>query len=127
MEPLRVSSHNSVVAPIPAQLARKRWVRGAGTELWRPVSTWIVESQVVDLVDIALPANAQAAAEALGLTVEYNITKGAWVRQIPRDEAEIAIECLGDWGIAARIREGAAPTQPADARGQQSAVVSHRS
>jgi hypothetical protein len=70
-----------------------------------------LESQVVDLVDIALPANAQATAEALGLMVEYNITKGAWVRQVPRDEAEIAIECLRDWGIAARIRETAAPTQ----------------
>jgi hypothetical protein len=42
---------------------------------------------VVELVDIAIPANARAAAEALGLKVESSITKGAWVRQITRDEA----------------------------------------
>jgi hypothetical protein len=29
------------------------------------------------------------------------------VRQIPRDEAEIAIECLRDWGFSARIVDSA--------------------
>ena len=47
---------------------------------------------MADLVDLAIPANAQAAAEAR-------------VRQIPREEAEIALECLRDWGISARILE----------------------
>lgn len=58
---------------------------------------------MTDLVDIALPNSAQKAAEALGLTVERTVTSGAWVRRIPRDEAEIAVECLHDWGIGARI------------------------
>jgi hypothetical protein len=58
-----------------------------------------------DLVDLAIPANAQAAAEALGLKVHRSVTSGARVRQMPREEAEIAIECLRDWGIAARILE----------------------
>ena len=57
------------------------------------------------LVDLAIPANAQAAAEALGLKVHRSVTSGARVRQIPREEAEIAVECLRDWGIAARILE----------------------
>ena len=56
-----------------------------------------------DLVDIAIPTNAQKAAESLGLKVVRNITTGAWVRRIPREEAEIAVECLRDWGVAARI------------------------
>jgi hypothetical protein len=56
-----------------------------------------------DLVDIAIPTAAQAAAESLGLRVIRNITSGTWVRRIPRDEAEIAVECLRDWGFAARI------------------------
>ena len=58
---------------------------------------------MADLVDIAIPANAQHAAEALGLNVIRNITSGTWVRRIPRDEAEVAVECLRDWGIVARI------------------------
>ena len=62
---------------------------------------------MVDLVDIAIPADAQVAAEALGLKVHRNVTSGARVRQIPRDEAEIAIDCLRDWGITARIVEPA--------------------
>jgi hypothetical protein len=62
---------------------------------------------VSDLVNIAIPANAQAAAETLGLKVSRSVTSGAQVRQIPRDEAEIAVECLRDWGITARILEGA--------------------
>jgi hypothetical protein len=44
-----------------------------------------------------------AAAEALGLKVHRDVTTGSRVRQIPREEAEIAVECLRDWGIAARI------------------------
>jgi hypothetical protein len=62
-----------------------------------------VEISMADLVDLAIPAYAQAAAEALGLKVHRNVTSGAWVRQIPREEAEIAVECLRDWGISARI------------------------
>jgi hypothetical protein len=64
-----------------------------------------LEIRVADLVDLALPANAQAAAEALGLKVHRSVTSGARVRQIPREEAEIAVECLRDWGIYARILE----------------------
>ena len=60
---------------------------------------------MADLVDLAFPANAQAAAEALGLKVHRSLTSGARVRQIPREEAEIALECLRDWGISARILE----------------------
>jgi len=62
---------------------------------------------MADLVDLAVPTNAQAAAEALGLKVQRSETSGARVRQIPRDEAEIAVECLRDWGITARILEDA--------------------
>jgi hypothetical protein len=60
---------------------------------------------MADLVDLAIPVNAQAAAEALGLKVHRSVTSGARVRQIPREEAEIALECLRDWGISARILE----------------------
>jgi hypothetical protein len=63
---------------------------------------------MADLVDLALPASAQAAAEALGLKVHRDVTTGSRVRQIPREEAEIAVECLRDWGIAARILDDAA-------------------
>ncbi len=52
---------------------------------------------MADLVDLAIPANAQAAAEALGLKVHRSVTNGARVRQITREEAEIALECLRDW------------------------------
>ena len=62
---------------------------------------------MADLVDLAIPANAQAAAEALGLSVDRSVTSGTRVRQIPREEAEIAVECLRDWGITARILEDA--------------------
>jgi hypothetical protein len=62
---------------------------------------------MADLVDLAIPANAQAAAEALGLKVHRGVTSGARVRQIPREEAEIALECLRDWGLPARILEDA--------------------
>ena len=60
---------------------------------------------MADLVDLALPANAQAAAEALGLKVHRSVTSGARVCQISREEAEIALECLRDWGISTRILE----------------------
>jgi hypothetical protein len=56
-----------------------------------------------DLVDIAIPAGAQTAAEALGLKVSRNVTSGARVLQIPREDAEIAVVCLQDWGFSARI------------------------
>jgi hypothetical protein len=62
-----------------------------------------------DLVDIAIPANAQAAAESLGLKVSRSVTSGARVRQIPREDAEIALACLSDWGFTARIVEEAPP------------------
>jgi hydrogenase maturation factor len=63
---------------------------------------------MADLVDLAIPANAQAAAEALDLEVHHSVTSGARVCQIPREEAEIAVECLRDWGISARILEDVA-------------------
>jgi hypothetical protein len=62
-----------------------------------------VEIRMADLVDLAIPANAIAAAEALGLKVHRDVTTGARVRQIPREEAEIALECLRDWEVSARI------------------------
>jgi hypothetical protein len=58
-----------------------------------------------DVVDIAIPANAQAAAEALGLVVTRSVTDGARVRRIARDDAEIAIACLHDYGFTARVVE----------------------
>ena len=67
---------------------------------------------MTDLVDIALPAAAQSAAETLGLTVHRSVTTGARVRQIPRDEAEVAIEYLREWGFSARIVEGTPGGEP---------------
>ena len=58
---------------------------------------------MVELVDMAIPANAQAAAESIGLTVQRSMTHGTWVRRLSRDEAEIAVECLRDFGFSARI------------------------
>jgi hydrogenase maturation factor len=66
-----------------------------------------------DLVDIVIPASAQAAAEALGLKVSRSVTSGMRIRQIPREDAEIALECLRDWGLAARITETAAEGESA--------------
>jgi hydrogenase maturation factor len=60
---------------------------------------------MADLVDIVIPANGQTAAEALGLKVHRSVTTGTRVRQISREEAEIAVECLRDWGVSARIVE----------------------
>ena len=62
---------------------------------------------MADLVDLAIPANAQAAAEALGLKVERSVTSGARVRQIPREEAEIAIECLRDCATSVSVSPAA--------------------
>jgi hypothetical protein len=59
-----------------------------------------------DLVDVAIPADAQTAAESLGLRVSRSVTIGVRIRQIPREDAEIAVECLRDWGFVARILEG---------------------
>ena len=53
-----------------------------------------------DLVDIAIPANAQAAAEALGLKVSRNVVSGVRIRQIEREDA-----LLRDWGFIGRIVE----------------------
>jgi cation transport ATPase len=71
---------------------------------------------MADLVDIALPAVAQAAAETLGLTVQRSVTSGTRVRDIPRDEAELAIEYLREWGFAARILERTSGDEPGTAR-----------
>lgn len=60
---------------------------------------------MADLVDIAIPAGAQATAEALGLKVQRSVLSGARVRRIPRDEAELAVAYLREWGFAARILE----------------------
>ena len=62
---------------------------------------------MADLVDIAIPADAQAAAESLGLNVSRSVTTGTRIRQIPRDEAEIAVACLQDWGFSVRIIDDA--------------------
>ncbi len=58
-----------------------------------------------DFVDIAIPTHAQAAAEALGLKVHRSITTGTVIRHVARDEADIVIEYLRDWGFSARILE----------------------
>jgi hypothetical protein len=80
------------------------------------------EIHMADLVDIAIPANAQAAAEALGLKVQRSLTHGAWIRGVPRDEAEIAIECLRDYGFSARIQDSAAHDErPAERNTPQAA------
>jgi len=64
---------------------------------------------MVELVDIAIPADAQPAAESLGLTVSRSVTTGTRIRQIAREDAEIAVACLRDWGFNARILEQDAP------------------
>src|SRR5262245_8745420 len=56
-----------------------------------------------DLVDIVMPAAAQSAAETLGLKVSRSVTTGVRVRRISREDAEIAVECLRDWGFSVRI------------------------
>ena len=64
---------------------------------------------MADLVDLAIPSDAQKAAEALGLRVHRSITSGTSVRELTRAEAEIAAECLRDWGFKVRIVEHALP------------------
>jgi hypothetical protein len=77
---------------------------------------------MTDLVDIAIPTNAQSAAESLGFKVQRSVTNGAWIRRVPRDEAEIAVECLRDWGIAARIvDEEPGDKPPAEPKARQAA------
>jgi hypothetical protein len=72
-----------------------------------------------ELVDVAIPADAQKVAESLGLKVVHNVTSGTWVRRIPRDEAEVAVQCLRDWGIAARIVTREPPPAPNARRAAQ--------
>ena len=72
---------------------------------------------MADLVDIAIPTNAQAAAEALGLKVQRSLTNGAWIRGVPRDEAEIAVECLRDYGVCARVQDSAVQNARPPGRG----------
>ena len=71
---------------------------------------------MADLVDIALPTTAQAAAETLGLAVHRSVTSGARVRDIPRDEAELAVEYLLEWGFAARILDRTPGGEPGATR-----------
>jgi len=77
--------------------------------MYRLANSRRLEKTMVDLVDIVLPANAQSAAESLGLRVERSVTTGTRVRGIPRDDAEIAVACLRDWGVTARILPHVAP------------------
>jgi hypothetical protein len=71
----------------------------------RTARKWVQEISMNDLVDVALPANAQTAAEALGLKVSRSVVSGLRIRQIEREDALIAIEFLRDWGFVARIVE----------------------
>jgi hypothetical protein len=77
---------------------------------------WSLAIRMSDLVDIAIPANAQPVAEALGLVVSRSVTDGTRVRRITRDEAEIAVACLHDYGVAARIIEVAPPAAGGESR-----------
>jgi hypothetical protein len=63
-----------------------------------------------DIVDIAIPANTQGPAETLGLTVTRSVADGARVRRVSRDDAEIVIACLHDYGFVARIVEPSPPS-----------------
>jgi hypothetical protein len=74
------------------------------------------EVHITDLVDIALPAAAQATAEAFGLVVQRSVTSGARVRNVRRDEAELAIEYLREWGFTARMVEHSPEDGPGAAR-----------
>jgi len=77
---------------------------------------------MTELVDIAIPAAAQAAAESLGLKVSRSVTLGTRIRQIPRDEAEIAVACLSDWGFSVRILDTSPPTEGPTDSGLKSAA-----
>src|SRR5262249_36185697 len=87
-------------------------------------------SQLADLADIAIPSHAKVAAQALGLEVHHRVTCGARVRQIPCDEAEIAVECLHDWGLSARVlestRRGEPPTRARRDHGGSAKSLSSR-
>lgn len=76
---------------------------------------------MTEFVDVAIPANAQAAAESLGLMVQRSMTSGTWIRRLSRDEAEIAVECLRDFGFSVRIEDNSSaaeqPPQGSRARG----------
>ena len=69
-----------------------------------------------DLVDVVIPAAAQSAAETLGLKVSRSVTTGVRIRRISREDAEIAVECLRDWGFSVRITDpssdGEGPSSP---------------
>jgi hypothetical protein len=81
-----------------------------------PMASLAISPAMRDLVDIVLPTAAQPAAETLGLKVSRSVTTGTRVRRIPREDAEIAVECLRDWGFAVRITEaspdGKDPSSP---------------
>ena len=57
-----------------------------------------------DLVDIVIPAAAQSAAETLEPKGPAAYP-GVRVRRISREDAEIAVECLCDWGFSVRITD----------------------
>jgi hypothetical protein len=77
---------------------------------------------MAEFVDMAIPANAQATAESMGLTVQRSMTSGTWVRRLPRDEAEIAVECLRDFGFSARIVDNSSGAeQPPEGNAAQGA------
>jgi hypothetical protein len=82
----------------------------------------MVRSTETEIVDIAIPASAQAIAESMGLTVSRSVTDGVRVRRIPRDDAEIAIALLHDYGFVARIIEVEAPVDPFTGRGARQAA-----
>src|SRR5262249_47542642 len=90
----------SLVAAVNSAGARRRG-RGSARRDHRNLLTG--EIDMSDLVDIAIPTNARAAAESIGLTVQRSMTNGTWIRRLSRDEAEIAGEYLRDSGCAGRM------------------------
>jgi hypothetical protein len=112
---MRVSpiyGRSSVIPIVTGSLVADTVARGSSV-----TKSEMGEKRMAGLVDILIPANGQAAAEALGLKVHRSVTAGARIRQIPPDEAEIAVECLRDWGIFARVVEVPSQDQPAPERG----------
>lgn len=59
-----------------------------------------------------MPAKAQSVAEARGIVVSRSVTAGARVRRMLHDEAEIAVACLHDYGVVARIIDTNPPNGP---------------
>ena len=60
----------------------------------------------VSAIQLVSPKVVRMDADNLPVRVgQRSVTTGTRVRQIPRDDAEIAIECLRDWGFSARIVE----------------------